>query len=139
MKFKETLGLLSSLFIKLFGISILFGLIAWSFNLPILGMCLIGFIFNFIVGTAFTYIYNYKHEKLIVEQNKALLEYESKKTAKVQCAFCHTDNIVPIDLSNTKFKCTKCHHANRLIVNFDAAQITVPQSTDDMIGRAVET
>lgn len=128
-----------SLFIKLFGISILFGLIGWSFHLPILGMCLIGFIFNFIAGTAFSYVFSYKHEKLVAEQNKAILDYESKKTAKVQCAFCHADNIVPIDLSNTKFKCNRCHRANRLIVTFDTAQITVPQSTDNMISRAVET
>lgn len=138
MKIKEALKFLFLLTVKLFGIPILFGVVAYSFNIPILGMFVIGFIANFILGTAFTYYYNYKHEKLVVEQNKAILEYQSKKTATVQCAFCHTENIVPIDLSNTKFKCNKCHHVNRLVVEFTAAQITVPQSTDDMIGRAVE-
>ena len=138
MKFKEGLSLLSLLFIKLFGMSVLFGLIAYSFNIPILGMAIIGFIFNFVLGTGFTYFYNYKHEKLVAEQNKRILEFQSKKTAKVICAYCHHENLVPIDLSNTKFRCPRCKHVNRLIAEFNAAQITVPQSTDDMIGRAVE-
>ena len=138
MKFKEAVGLGVTLFLKLFGIAALFGLIGYSFNLPVLGMTLIGFIFNFILGSAFSYYYGYKHEKLIAEQNKAILDYESRRTAKVQCAYCHAENIVPIDLNNTKFVCPKCKKTNRLVAEFMAAQITVPQSTKDMMGGAAE-
>jgi len=138
MKIKGVLGLLFSLFLKLFGIAVLFGLIGYCFDLPVFGMFLIGFVVNFFLGTIFTYFYGYMHEKLLVDQTKKMLEYQSNKTATVACAFCHEPNIVPIDLSQTKFRCTKCHHVNRLIAEFSAAQITVPQSTDDMIGRAVE-
>ena len=125
---------------------VVYGIDKWkakqgSWRIPeatLLGMAIIGFIFNFILGTGFTYFYNYKHEKLVAEQNKRILEFQSKKTAKVTCAYCHHENLVPIDLSNTKFRCPRCKHVNRLIAEFNAAQITVPQSTDDMIGRAVE-
>lgn len=136
MKIKEALGLLSLLFIKLFGIAVLFGLIGYSFGLPILGMALIGFIVNFVLGSAFTYYYGYKHEKLVAEQNKAILDYESRRTAKVACAYCHAENTVPIDLNNTKFICSRCKKPNRLVAEFMAAQITVPQSTKDMMGGA---
>lgn len=135
---KEVFSLIATIFIKLFGIPLLFGVIGYSFHIPILGMMTIGFILNFIAGTVFTYYYNGKHEKLIVEQNKAILDFQSKKTAKVECAFCHGTNIVPIDLSNTKFKCSKCSKINRLIIDISTAQITTPQSTPDMIGGAVE-
>lgn len=138
MKFKEALEFWSVLVIKLFGMAALFGVVGYSFNLPILGMCVIGFIINFVLGVSVTYYFNYKHEKLVAEQNRAILDYQSKKTAKVQCAYCHAENIVPIDLSNTKFICPRCKKQNRLIAEFTAAQITVPQSTDDMIGRAVQ-
>ena len=138
MKFKEVFGLWFTLFLKLFGIAVLFGLIGYSFNLPIFGMFLIGFIFNFITGTAFSYYYGYKHEKLLAQQNKDILDYESRRTAKVNCAYCHAENIVPIDLSNTKFSCSKCKKTNRLVAEFMAAQITVPQSTNAMISGAEE-
>lgn len=137
-RFKEAMALFASVIFKLFGISILFGIIGYSFHIPILGMMVIGFILNYILGTAFTYHYNAKHEKLLVEQNKAIIDYQSNKTASVKCAFCKADNIVPIDLSHTKFKCSKCSKVNRLIVDISTAQVTVPQSTSDMLGGAVE-
>lgn len=138
MKIKEAFSVLFTVIIKVFGIAILFGLIGYSFNVPFLGMAIIGFILNFVLGTAFTYYYNHQHEKLVVEQNKRILEFQSNKTADVKCAFCHQENIVPIDLSKTKFICKRCHHTNRLIVQFSTAQITTPQSTPDMIGRGVD-
>lgn len=137
MKFKEAIKLFFTAIIKLFGIAILFGIMAYSFNIPIIGMMIIGFCINIFVGSFYTYYFNAKHEKLIVEQNKAILEYQTNKTAKVNCAYCHHENYVPIDLSNTRFKCPRCKHVNRLIAEFTAAQITVPQSTNDMMGRAV--
>jgi Zn finger protein HypA/HybF involved in hydrogenase expression len=137
MKFKEATKLLFTAVIKLFGISILFGVMAYSFNIPIIGMMIIGFCINLFVGSFYTYYFNSKHEKLVVEQNKAILEYQSNKTAKVSCAYCHQENYVPIDLSNTRFKCPRCKHTNRLIAEFSAAQITVPQNSKDMMGHAV--
>ena len=138
MKFKEWMKLLGAVVVKLFGVPILFAVAAYGFGISIIGMFAIGFAINYILGTAYTYHYNLKHEQLIAEQNKAMLSFETKNTVKVKCAFCHAENIVPLDLENTKFLCKKCQKANRLVTEFSTAQITVPQSTNDMIGRGVE-
>ena len=138
MKFNDWVKLLSAVIVKLFGVPILFGVAAYGFGISVIGMFAIGFALNYILGTVYTYHYNMKHEQLLVEQQKAMLSFEAKNTVKVNCAFCHAENIVPLDLENTKFQCKKCSKTNRLITEFSAAQITIPQSTNDMIGRGVE-
>ena len=59
-------------------------------------------------------------------QRERLKRHESE-SVPVSCAYCRTDHIIPIKVSErNEFKCQKCNQSNVIVFQFTAAQITTP-------------
>lgn len=66
--------------------------------------------------------YRFKIEKLRSEEFLQAL----KQTVRCKCAYCKTDNdqLINLQKSTQSFKCKKCDKTNRIIFNFEVAQIS---------------
>lgn len=129
---KTTLYVLWQIFLRIFLFPTLVTVGFWLFGVNPIGVFIIAFAFNFMIGTAYNVWVSSKLKKLELETEKAFIEMRDNQSLQVPCAYCGTKNVVPLNLTIGSFKCDQCKKINRLYLNFRSVRIT-----DDVTGGGV--
>lgn len=130
------LSILRSIFITVL-ISSVCGALAWTVGMDWLKVGIFALIGQF----AFFYFFNTVLQTRVALKNKQLENERIKEFSKqgtiVPCAYCGTDNFIPVrlDTDNT-FPCNHCGKDNSVYINITTAQTTNPLEANPLAVQA---
>lgn len=101
-----------------------------TFEVPFWKSFLLATITQVIVWNVFTYVHTRRVQIRLAEIETEALAEAAKQSSTATCAYCNTDNIIPIrfDVPNN-FECNNCNKENSVYVAIETAQLTAPVNT----------
>jgi len=88
---------------------------------------ILSIMFQVIVYNLWKQTVNYKYLSIARENEAKAIEFLSRFTTKVYCAYCNKENTIPVIINDDNvFECTSCKKKSKIIVTLTPAQVTDP-------------